>query len=56
MKNIGIVQFMTVLLLEKNNVRLERDVVFLAVADEETSGTLGSGWIVKNKWEEINAE
>ena len=56
MKNIGIVQLMTMLLLKKNNVELERDVVFLAVADEETSGMLGSRWIVKNKWEEINAE
>jgi len=56
MKNFGIVQFMTMLLLKKNNVALDRDVIFLAVADEETSGTLGSGWIVRNRWEEINAE
>ncbi len=47
---------MTMLLLKKNNIALDRDVIFLAVADEETSGTLGSGWIVRNKWEEINAE
>jgi acetylornithine deacetylase/succinyl-diaminopimelate desuccinylase-like protein len=56
MKNFGIVQFMTMLLLKKNNVALDRDVIFLAVADEETTGTLGSAWIVRNKWEEINAE
>lgn len=56
MKNFGIVQFMTMLLLKKNNIALDRDVIFLAVADEETSGALGAGWIAKNKWEEINAE
>jgi len=56
MKNYGIVQMMTMLLLKKNQVKLDRDVIFLAVADEETSGTLGSGWIANNRWEEINAE
>jgi acetylornithine deacetylase/succinyl-diaminopimelate desuccinylase-like protein len=56
MKNYGIVQMMTMLLLKKNHIKLDRDVIFLAVADEETSGTLGSGWIAKNRWEEINAE
>jgi len=56
MKNYGIVQLMTMLLLKKNNIELERDVIFLAVADEETSGRLGSGWIVKNRWKDIDAE
>jgi len=56
MKNNGITQLMTMLLLRKNDIKLDRDVVFLAVADEETSGTLGSEWIVNNRWDEINAE
>lgn len=56
MKNYGIVQMMTMFLLKKNHIKLDRDVIFLAVADEETSGTLGSGWIANNRWEEINAE
>ncbi len=56
MKNFGIVQFMTMLLLKKNNIALDRDVIFLAVADEETTGTLGSAWIVRNRWEDIDAE
>ncbi len=56
MKNTGIVQMMTMLLLKKNNVELERDVIFLAVADEETSGILGSMWLVKNRWNDINPE
>ncbi len=56
MKNTGIVQMMTMLLLKKNDVELERDVIFLAVADEETSGILGSMWLVENRWEDINPE
>jgi acetylornithine deacetylase/succinyl-diaminopimelate desuccinylase-like protein len=56
MKNFGIVQLMTMILVQRFQISLERDLVFLAVADEETSGELGAGWIVKNKWDEINAE
>jgi len=56
MKNNGIVQLMTMILLKKNNIELDRDVVFLGVTDEETLGTLGSMWIAKNKWNEIDAE
>jgi len=56
MKNNGIVQCMTMVLLKRNNVKLDRDVIFLAVPDEETSGRLGVQWIIENKWEEINAE
>ena len=56
MKNFGIVQLMTMVLLARNNIQLDRDVVFVAVADEETSGDLGAGWILENKWDEINAE
>jgi len=56
MKNNGIVQLMTMILLKRNTVELDRDVVFLAVADEETQGDLGAGWIVENKWDEIDAE
>jgi len=56
MKNNGIVQCMTMLLLKRNNVKLERDVIFLAVADEETSGRLGAQWVINNRWDEINPE
>lgn len=56
MKNFGIVQLMTMILVQRFQIPLERDLVFLAVADEETSGELGAGWIVENKWDEINAE
>jgi acetylornithine deacetylase/succinyl-diaminopimelate desuccinylase-like protein len=29
-------------------VPLNRDVIFMATADEEAGGALGAGWIVKN--------
>jgi acetylornithine deacetylase/succinyl-diaminopimelate desuccinylase-like protein len=56
MKNFGIVQLMTMLVLQRSSSPLARDVVFVAVADEEVSGELGAGWIADNKWDEINAE
>jgi acetylornithine deacetylase/succinyl-diaminopimelate desuccinylase-like protein len=56
MKNFGIVQLMTMVLLERTGIELERDVVFLAVADEEVSGELGAGWVAENRWDTIDAE
>ena len=56
MKNFGIVQLMTMVLLARNNVPLNRDVVLTAVADEEMLGTLGAGWVAENLWDDINAE
>ncbi len=56
MKNFGIAQLMTMLLLKRSGVALERDVVFLAVADEEVSPELGAGWVRENLWGEIEAE
>lgn len=35
---------------------LSRDIIMLAVADEECSGTLGMGWIVKNRPDLLDAE
>ena len=56
MKNNGIVQLMTMILLRQNNIKLDRDVIMLAVTDEETQGDLGSGWIAENMWDQISAE
>jgi acetylornithine deacetylase/succinyl-diaminopimelate desuccinylase-like protein len=56
MKNNGIAQLMTLIQLKRNNIPLERDVILLAVCDEETGGTTGASWIARNKWNEINAE
>ncbi|MFQ5741750.1 MAG: M20/M25/M40 family metallo-hydrolase [Acidobacteriota bacterium] len=56
MKNFGITQLMSMILLKRRGIQLDRDVVFVGVADEEVSGELGSGWIAENLWHEIDAE
>jgi acetylornithine deacetylase/succinyl-diaminopimelate desuccinylase-like protein len=53
MKGMGAVQFMTFLLLKRSAVPLDRDVIFLATADEEAGGLAGAGWFVKNNAELI---
>jgi acetylornithine deacetylase/succinyl-diaminopimelate desuccinylase-like protein len=55
-KGKGIVDLMTMVNLKRNKFPLKRDLVFLAVADEEV-GSLGSKWMIKNKPELVkNAE
>jgi len=49
MKAYGAVQFATFLALNRAGVRLGRDVVFLATADEETGGTAGAGYLVESR-------
>ncbi len=41
MKSTGIVHLMAMLLLQRQGVRLDRDVIFAATADEETGGDTG---------------
>jgi acetylornithine deacetylase/succinyl-diaminopimelate desuccinylase-like protein len=47
---------MTMLLLKRHNVALDRDVIFLAEAGEEASVRVGIEYMVNNHWEEIEAE
>ncbi len=46
-KSLGIAHLEAFLELRRSNVPLARDVVFLAVADEETGGSEGVGWLVE---------
>ncbi len=48
MKSLGAAQFMTLLLLKRTGVPLDRDVIFLATPDEEAGGRAGAGWFVRN--------
>src|SRR5262245_227106 len=48
MKSLGIAQFVSILTLKRAKVKLARDVIFLATADEEAGGLLGAGWFAKN--------
>jgi acetylornithine deacetylase/succinyl-diaminopimelate desuccinylase-like protein len=48
MKSTGISQLATFLSLHRAGVPLNRDVVFVATADEEAGGYYGAGWLVEN--------
>ncbi|MBI3661556.1 MAG: M20/M25/M40 family metallo-hydrolase [Acidobacteria bacterium] len=50
MKSEGMLQAMVMIALKRERVKLSRDVIFLAVADEEV-GTIGTEWMVQNKRE-----
>ncbi|HEV7785079.1 MAG TPA: M20/M25/M40 family metallo-hydrolase [Thermoanaerobaculia bacterium] len=45
-KSLGIVQLAALLDLKRRRVPLARDVVFLAVADEENGGLRGTAWLL----------
>jgi acetylornithine deacetylase/succinyl-diaminopimelate desuccinylase-like protein len=47
-KTLGIVQLEAFLAMHRAKVPLERDVIFIATADEEAGGNFGAGWLVKN--------
>ena len=47
---------MTMLLLKRNQVALDRDVIFLAEAGEEGSTQFGIQFMVREHWAEIDAE
>lgn len=47
-KSLGIAQLAALIDLKRRKVPLERDVVYLAVADEESGGLRGTGWLLAN--------
>jgi acetylornithine deacetylase/succinyl-diaminopimelate desuccinylase-like protein len=47
---------MLMLLLKRHDVRLDRDIIFLAEAGEETASPEGIRHIISNHWDEIDAE
>jgi acetylornithine deacetylase/succinyl-diaminopimelate desuccinylase-like protein len=47
-KSMGIIEMMALLILKRENVPLERDILFLAAADEETGGKWGIQWSIEN--------
>ena len=49
MKGVGIVQLQAFLALHASGKRLNRDVIFVATADEEAGGAYGAGWLVENR-------
>lgn len=48
MKGLGVLQLATFLSLHRSGASLNRDVIFLATADEEAGGLFGVGWLIEN--------
>jgi acetylornithine deacetylase/succinyl-diaminopimelate desuccinylase-like protein len=48
-KSLGILHLEAFLALQRSGLRLERDVIFMATADEEAGGMFGAGWLVENR-------
>jgi acetylornithine deacetylase/succinyl-diaminopimelate desuccinylase-like protein len=56
MKCFGIMHLMALDMLLAQDYRLDRDIIFMAAADEEQQGAFGTGWMVENHWDEIAPE
>jgi acetylornithine deacetylase/succinyl-diaminopimelate desuccinylase-like protein len=48
-KGVAVIQAMAVIALKRAGDPLERDVILLATADEETGGKAGAGWLVQHR-------
>ncbi|MDI6808822.1 MAG: M20/M25/M40 family metallo-hydrolase [Candidatus Eisenbacteria bacterium] len=55
-KGMTAVETEIMLLVRRHNIPLDRDIVFVAEADEEAGGRFGINWIVKNHFQKIDAE
>ena len=49
MKSLGIVQLQAFLALHAAGEKLNRDVIYVATADEEAGGYEGAGWLINNR-------
>ena len=47
-KTLGVMELEAFLALHRAKTPLDRDVIFIATADEEAGGMYGAGWLVKN--------
>jgi acetylornithine deacetylase/succinyl-diaminopimelate desuccinylase-like protein len=56
MKNFVAAALTAVLMLKRSGTRLRRDVIFAAVADEETGMRFGSGWLAEKHSDLVRAE
>ncbi len=56
MKGLGVIQLMAFLSLKRQNVPLDRDVIFMSVPDEEVGGGLGATWMRENHYADFEPE
>jgi acetylornithine deacetylase/succinyl-diaminopimelate desuccinylase-like protein len=55
-KSLGVIELLAFLLLKREGFQSQRDIVYLATADEETGGKWGVGWLFENHPEMMRAE
>ncbi|MDY7079146.1 MAG: M20/M25/M40 family metallo-hydrolase [Chloroflexota bacterium] len=56
MKGVGVMHLLALDLLRRSGVPRKRDIVYLAVADEEMGSAYGVQWLLAHHWPEIEAE
>jgi acetylornithine deacetylase/succinyl-diaminopimelate desuccinylase-like protein len=56
MKSMVAQELMVMLLLKRSHIRLKRDVIFAATADEEAGGKAGMGYLVDHRRDLVRAE
>ena len=56
MKGMGVLELMALIYLKRQGIVLDRDLIFLAVADEETGGVMGAKWMLDHHPELLNVE
>lgn len=56
MKSLGMMQLISMILLNREGWIPERTVKFLAVADEEILGEYGVQWMIQNHWDLLDPE
>lgn len=52
-KGVGVTEALTLILLKRAGVQLDRDVIFLGTANEEAGGNAGAGWFVEHHLDEL---
>ncbi|KPJ61167.1 MAG: hypothetical protein AMJ46_02255 [Latescibacteria bacterium DG_63] len=55
-KNMGAMEIMALILAKREGLKLKRDVILAATADEEAGGTYGIRSLIENHFDEIKAE
>jgi acetylornithine deacetylase/succinyl-diaminopimelate desuccinylase-like protein len=56
MKGPGVAHLYAFIALKRNGVPLDRDVILMAVPDEEVGGGLGATWMRENHYKELDPE
>lgn len=56
MKGLGVIHLLSFLELKRQRVPLSRDVIFMAVPDEEVGGALGARWMIEHHLAELDPE